>query len=185
MEISQKSIIQLFHFLIFILKKIWKDTCTSIFITVWLTVDKTWKRLNARLQWMNKNSVIVCVCVCVCVCAVFHHSVVSDSLQHHVAHQAPASMGILQAKILEWVAMPSSRGSSQPRDQSQGLTSQVDFLPSEPPRKPWVLEWVAYPFSRESSWPRSWIGVSWLAGGFFTSWATREAQYTCILLIKK
>ena len=27
--------------------------------------------------------------------------------------------GILQARILEWVAMPSSRGSSQPRDQTQ------------------------------------------------------------------
>jgi len=26
-------------------------------------------------------------------------------------------MGILQARILQWVAMPSSRGSSQPRDQ--------------------------------------------------------------------
>ena len=32
-----------------------------------------------------------------------------------VAHQAPLSMGILQARILEWVAMPSSRGSFQPR----------------------------------------------------------------------
>ena len=32
-----------------------------------------------------------------------------------VAHQAPLSMGILQARTLEWVAMPSSRGSSQPR----------------------------------------------------------------------
>ena len=32
------------------------------------------------------------------------------------AGQAPLSMGILQAKILGWVAMPSSRGSSQPRD---------------------------------------------------------------------
>ena len=29
-----------------------------------------------------------------------------------VAHQAPPSMGILQARILEWVAMSSSRGSS-------------------------------------------------------------------------
>ena len=35
-----------------------------------------------------------------------------------VAHQALLSMGILQARILEWVAMPSFRGSSQPRDQS-------------------------------------------------------------------
>ena len=34
-----------------------------------------------------------------------------------VAHQAPLSMGISQARILEWVAMPSSRVSSQPRDQ--------------------------------------------------------------------
>ena len=31
--------------------------------------------------------------------------------------------GILQARILEWVAMPSSRGSSQPRDQIASLMS--------------------------------------------------------------
>ena len=35
-----------------------------------------------------------------------------------VAHQVPLSMGILRARILEWVAMSSSRGSSQPRDQT-------------------------------------------------------------------
>ena len=33
--------------------------------------------------------------------------------------QAPLYMGILQARILEWVAMPSSMGSSQPRDRTQ------------------------------------------------------------------
>ena len=33
-----------------------------------------------------------------------------------VALQAPLSMGILQARILEWVAVPSSRGSSLSRD---------------------------------------------------------------------
>ena len=32
--------------------------------------------------------------------------------------QAPLSMGILQARIQEWVAIPSSKGSSQPRDQT-------------------------------------------------------------------
>ena len=31
----------------------------------------------------------------------------------------PLSLGILQARILEWVTMPFSRGSSQPRDQTQ------------------------------------------------------------------
>ena len=35
-----------------------------------------------------------------------------------VACQAPLSMGLLQARILEWVAMPSSRGSSQLRDRT-------------------------------------------------------------------
>ena len=40
-----------------------------------------------------------------------------------------------------------------------------------------ILEWVTFPFSRGSSQPRDWIYVSWMAGGFFTSWATREAQY--------
>ena len=41
---------------------------------------------------------------------------------------------------------------------------------------PWTLEWVAYPFSRGYSWPRNWTGVSCISGGFFTSWATREAH---------
>ena len=67
-----------------------------------------------------------------------------DSLSHvwlfvtplTVALSASLSMGILQARILEWVAIPFSRGSSQ---------------------------------------PKNWTGVSYTAGRFFTSWATREA----------
>ena len=39
-----------------------------------------------------------------------------------------------------------------------------------------ILEWVAIPFSRGSSQARDWIQVSHIAGGFFTSWATRKAQ---------
>ena len=35
-----------------------------------------------------------------------------------VAHQAPLSMGILQARILEWLAISPSRGSFQPRANS-------------------------------------------------------------------
>ena len=36
-----------------------------------------------------------------------------------LARQAPLSMGILQAIKLEWFAVPYSRGSSRPRDQTQ------------------------------------------------------------------
>ena len=39
-----------------------------------------------------------------------------------------------------------------------------------------ILEWVAFPFTRGSSQPRDWTQVSCIAGGFFTSWATRGAQ---------
>ena len=39
-----------------------------------------------------------------------------------------------------------------------------------------VLEWVAFPFSRGSSQPRDQTQVSYMAGGFFTRWATREAE---------
>ena len=38
------------------------------------------------------------------------------------------------------------------------------------------LEWVAIPFSRESSQFGDQTQVSHIAGGLFTSWATREAQ---------
>ena len=38
-----------------------------------------------------------------------------------------------------------------------------------------ILEWVPFPFSRGSSQSRDHTQVSRIAGGFFTSWATREA----------
>ena len=37
-----------------------------------------------------------------------------------------------------------------------------------------ILEWVAFPFSRGSSLPRDCTQVFHIAGGFFTSWATRK-----------
>ena len=50
----------------------------------------------------------------------FSRAVVSDSLRPHGCSPPGSSVcGILQASILEWVAMPFSRGSSQPRDQTQ------------------------------------------------------------------
>ena len=39
-----------------------------------------------------------------------------------------------------------------------------------------ILEQVAFPFSRGSSHPRDWTQALRVAGRFFTSWATREAQ---------
>ena len=50
-----------------------------------------------------------------------HHSVEFDSLWTHGLYSPPgfSVYGILQARILEWVAVPFSRGSSQPKDRTQ------------------------------------------------------------------
>ena len=43
--------------------------------------------------------------------------------------------GILQARILEWVAIPFSRGSSQPRDRTHVSCIAGRFFTAEPPGK--------------------------------------------------
>ena len=83
-----------------------------------------------------------------------------------LACQALLSMGILQARILEWVAMPSSRRASQSRDQTRSPTLQVDSLPSEPPGKPMntgvgglsLLQGIFV--TQESDWDR--LHFSWI-----------------------
>ena len=60
----------------------------------------------------------------------------SDSLQPMDCSPPDSSVhGILKARMLEWVAISYSRGSS-PRDQTWVSALQTDSLPSEPPGKP-------------------------------------------------
>ena len=58
--------------------------------------------------------------------------------------------GILQARILEWVAFPFSRGSSKPKDQTDLLYCWQILYQLSHNRSPRILEWVAYPFSSRS-----------------------------------
>ena len=48
--------------------------------------------------------------------------------------------GILQARILEWVAISFSRGSSRPRDWTRSPALEADTLTSEPPEKPCMVK---------------------------------------------
>ena len=54
-------------------------------------------------------------------------SVLSDSLLEYTGFSVH---GILQARILEWAVMPSSRGSSSPKDQTR--VSDVSFTGRQP-----------------------------------------------------
>ena len=66
-----------------------------------------------------------------------------------VACQAPLSMEV-QARILEWVAIPFSRGSSRPRVKPRSLALQADSLLSEPPGKSQIF---IFPIQM---WPVNW-----------------------------
>ena len=59
-------------------------------------------------------------------------------------------MGIFQARILEWVAMASSRGIFPIQGSNPGLSHcrQISYQPRHQ-GNPRILEWAAYPFSRD------------------------------------
>ena len=110
--------------------------------------------------------------------------------------------GILQARILEWIAILSSRGFSWPRDWTLVSCIAVRFFTLWATGKSWkvkvaqlcstlcdpmnyivhgilqarILKWITFPFSSISSQPRDRTQVSCIACGFFISWAPREAQ---------
>ena len=71
-----------------------------------------------------------------------------------VAHQAALVHGVLQERILEWVAILFSRGSSQPGDRTwvSGIVGRFDSLPSGPPGKPhcyiftYLFFWLCWVF---------------------------------------
>ena len=74
-----------------------------------------------------------------------------------VAHQAPLSMGILQATILEWVATPFSGDLTDPGIKLGSPSLQVDSLPAELPGKP-NLDFSSMLFAgkQELQWRRQW-----------------------------
>ena len=71
-------------------------------------------------------------------CSVFSLSVVSNSLQPQwtIACQDPLSMGILQARILEWVACFPPGGFPNPGIEPRSPALQDDSLLSEPRGEP-------------------------------------------------
>ena len=122
----------------------------------------------------------------------------SDSLRPHGPHTSLSVHGIFQARVLEWVAISFSRGSSWPRDQTRAshiagrrftvwasreacvqlfcnpmdgspLGSSVRRIPQAR-----ILEWVAISFSKVSSQPRDWTQASCTGRWVLYHWATRE-----------
>ena len=80
-------------------------------------VHNLFKKTGRHLTLLR---LIIRVCVCVCVCVCVRLLQLCLTLCNRVNCSPPTSSvhGILQVRILEWVAILSSRGSSQPRDRT-------------------------------------------------------------------
>ena len=61
-------------------------------------------------------SVFMELMVCVCVCVFSHSGVSSSSSSMDCSPPGSSALGISQARVLQWVAIPFSRRSSQARD---------------------------------------------------------------------
>ena len=100
----------------------------------------------------------------------------SDSLRLHGLHSpwnSPDQNTRVSSLFLLWRIFPT-------QEPNPGLLHcrQILYQLSYK-RNPRILEWVAYPFCSRSSQLRNQIGVSCIAGGFFTNWAIRK----CLLLM--
>ena len=161
---------------------------------------------------MHLENDCVCVCVCVCVCFCFprkkEESKVAQpclTLCNPMDYSLPGSSvhGILQARILEWVAISSCReaclqslifflneSESEVAQLCPTLCDPMDCsLPGSSIHRIFqarILEWIAISFSRGSSRPMNRTQVSCLAGRYFTIWATRKSPLSkpCALRTK-
>ena len=81
--------------------------------------------------------------------------------------------GILQARILEWVAMPFSRGSSWPRDWTWvSCTAAVFFTIWATREAQSILSYIAFLWGKKKSWTGLDIGKL-----FFKSWAEKIISF--------
>ena len=76
-----------------------------------------------------------------------------------VAHQAPLSTGFLQARIVKWVTMPSSRGSSRPKDQTHVSCTSCIGRQNLYHWAPWKALTLPNPLSNLFS--RYWFSHAW------------------------
>ena len=81
------------------------------------------------LCYRNKHTILKQLYVCVCSVA---QSCLTLCDPMDCSPAGSSVHGILQARILEWVAISFSRGSSQPGIKPRSPTLWVDTLPSEP-----------------------------------------------------
>ena len=127
-----------------------KYVCSTVYLIV--NDSDCWMSLlfNSLLVWEGKIYILFCM--------LSHFSRIwLSATPWTVAHQAPLSMGILQVRILELVAMPSSRGSS----------------PHCPSTKPSTHDFPGTPANK-------WVGLQEKYGPDIGFWGRRDLRGICL-----
>jgi len=164
-HLLQKTDIKYFHLFYFVCTKFVFRVCLLFYLFYWSIVDLQCFRYTAK--WLGY--------IYVCMYIVPSDSVMSNSLWPYglYPHESPLSMGFFQARILEQVAISSSRGSSWPRDQTQVSRIAGRFFPIWATREAQEY-WSWLPFPPPGDLPDPGIETASLvstalAGGFFTT----------------
>ena len=174
---------------------VWSLSCVQLLVTPWTSPPFPSKNTvvgcHSLLQgssWLRDQTCISCI--------VYFFNTEPPGKLHYVDAAAAKSLqsyltlcdpidgsppgspvpGILQARMLEWVAISfSNAGKWKVKVKVKScptLSDPVDCsLPGSSIHRIFqarVLEWVAISFSRGSSWPRDWTQVSRIAGRRFT-----------------
>ena len=107
--------------------------CLQMFITAVFTNVKIWKQTRGHSTGEIKNKLW-------CTCAKLLQSCLTLCDPMDCSPPGSSVHGILQARTLEWVAMPSFRGSSRPRNGSLSLLHwQAGSLPLASLGKPQIM----------------------------------------------
>ena len=136
--------------------------------------------LHSYMSRFLQEISLVYICVCMCLVAQSCLPLCDPTC----CSQAPLFPGkILQARILEWVAMPSSKGILE--GSNPGLL-HCRWIPYHLNHQgsPRILEWGSLSLLQENFPTQGSTQVSCIIGGFFTSWAAREA-HMCIYIYRE
>ena len=150
-----------------------------MFTTALFMIAKIWKHCKclSRDEWMKTRWDISA-------CMLIHFSCV----QPYGSPPGSSIHGTLQARTLEWVAMSSSRGSSQPRDWTPisyvYLRWQVGSLPLVPPGKPmgYIYIYIQWNISHKNNKILTCV-ATWM--GLVLSELSQTKKYYMISLIWK
>ena len=114
-------------------------------------------------KWVQR----VRVCWVLCCCCLVAESCPTLLPSHRLWPTRLLCHGVLQARILEWIAISLSRGSSWPRDQTCVSCIAGGFFTTEPPGKP-----IA--FINAFNFEHCWLGMGVVSQAFGYVMATFE-----------